>query len=226
MLRFGDCCWGVIMADVRFPKGLYGVTPEWSDTGALCDAIRQAHAGGMVALQWRRKFGDRLDLVKQAEVVGDLCKSLGLVFIINDDWRLALDLDADGVHLGKDDGLIAPARSALGADKYIGRSCYNRIDLAAKALADGVDYIAFGAVYPSSVKPDAPHASLELIKESRDLLAGVTPRPAIITIGGITVDNTAALLSAGADGVAVISSLFESSDIRQTAADFTNLFLL
>lgn len=212
------------MSNTKFPKGLYGITPEWSDTEKLCQAITEAHAGGMVALQWRRKTGTPTEQKKQAQTIRDLCKKLGLIFIINDSWQLAVELDADGVHMGKDDGNIEPARQALGANKIIGRSCYNRIDLAAKALADGVDYIAFGAVYLSSVKPDAPHASLDLIREGRDLVSATSPRPAIVTIGGIDTKNTAPLITAGADSVAVISALFGTNDIQTTAREFTKLF--
>lgn len=212
------------MPSTKFPKGLYGITPDWPDTEKLCDAIKKAHAGGMTALQWRRKTGAITEQKKQALQIRELCQQLGLIFIINDSWQLALELDADGVHLGQDDGHTAPARQALGPKKIIGRSCYNRIDLAAKALADGVDYIAFGAVYPSSTKPHAPHASLELIHEGRDLVTASKPRPAIVTIGGINTNNAAPLLAAGTDSIAVINALFEAQDIQATATKFAELF--
>lgn len=212
------------MPSNQLPKGLYGITPEWSDTEKLCQAIKQAHAGGMAALQWRRKTGSIKEHKQQAQQISELCKNLGLVFIINDNWQLALELNADGVHMGKDDGQIAPARQALGPNKIIGRSCYNRIDLAAQAITDGVNYIAFGAVYPSTIKPNAPHANLELIHEGIDLVTAATTRPTIVTIGGINLNNAAPLVAAGVDNIAVISALFDTPDIQATAKRFADLF--
>src|SRR3546814_67221 len=148
---------------LRFPKGLYGVTPEWDDTDKLLAAIRAAAAGGMAALQWRRKTATAQEGLAQVRQVAALCRELGLTCIVNDDWRLAALIDADGVHLGREDGSLAQARLALGSEKIIGVSCYNEPALAAQALKADVDYIAFGAMYPSSVKPKAVRATLEQI---------------------------------------------------------------
>ncbi|NYT36179.1 thiamine phosphate synthase [Allopusillimonas soli] len=211
---------------IRFPRGLYGITPEWDDTEALRLAIANAAAGGMTALQWRRKNIAPGQRVAQAREVVAQCRTLGVVSIINDDWRLAALVDADGVHLGRDDGSLAEARIALGTDKIIGCSCYNEPALAALALEGGADYVAFGAIYPSSTKPQAVHATLEHIKAGR-LLAesrGERPRPSVVAIGGITAENAAAVIHAGADSVAMISALFSSSDIRATAARCSALF--
>ncbi len=220
------------MTTPRFPRGLYGVTPDWADTDRLLAAIEQAHAGGMTALQWRRKLGAPADLRVQARAVRDLCLRLGLVLIVNDDWRLAADLDADGAHLGRDDGAVAQARLALGSDKLIGCSCYDQPELAARRLRDDADYIAFGALYPSGVKPDAVRATLDHVRAGRRLAeahlngapAGGTRRPAVVAIGGITPDNAAPVIQAGADSVAIISALFDAPDIRAAARRFTTLF--
>src|SRR3546814_20635047 len=99
---------------LRFPKGLYGVTPEWDDTDKLLAAIRAAAAGGMAALQWRRKTATAQEGLAQVRQVAALCRELGLTCIVNDDWRLAALIDADGVHLGREDGSMAQARLALG----------------------------------------------------------------------------------------------------------------
>jgi thiamine-phosphate pyrophosphorylase len=213
----------------RFPRGLYGVTPDWADTDRLLAAIEQAHAGGMTALQWRRKLGAPADLRAQARAVRDLCLRLGLVLIVNDDWRLAADLDADGAHLGRDDGAVAQARLALGSDKLIGCSCYDQPELAARRLRDDADYIAFGALYPSGVKPDAVRATLDHVRAGRALVeqpatTGGTRRPAVVAIGGITPDNAAPVIQAGADSVAIISALFDAPDIRAAARRFAALF--
>lgn len=216
----------------RFPRGLYGVTPDWADTGRLLAAIEQAHAGGMTALQWRRKHGAPADLRAQARAVRDLCLRLGLVLIVNDDWRLAADLDADGAHLGRDDGAVAQARLALGSDKLIGCSCYDQPELAARRLREDADYIVFGAMYPSSVKPDAVRATLDHVRAGRRLAeaqvsgapAGGMRRAAVVAIGGITPDNAAPVIQAGADSIAVISALFEAPDIRAAARRCADLF--
>ena len=220
------------MSPLLFPRGLYGVTPEWADTDRLLAAIGQAHAGGMTVLQWRRKQGAPAGLRAQALAVRDLCLRLGLPLIVNDDWRLAADLDADGVHLGRDDGGVAQARLALGPHKLIGCSCYDQTALAARRLRDGADYIAFGALYPSGVKPDAVRATLDHVRAGRRLAethihgapAGGMRRAAVVAIGGITPDNAAPVIQAGADGVAIISALFDAPDIRAAARRFADLF--
>src|SRR5690606_26462723 len=105
-----------LMNALRFPKGLYGITPEWDDTDRLLQAIEAAARGGMTALQWRRKTIAPHARLPQARQVADLCRAHHIVCIINDDWRLAAAIDADGVHLGRDDGSLADARVALGTE--------------------------------------------------------------------------------------------------------------
>lgn len=215
---------------LRFPKGLYGITPEWDDTERLVTAIEQAARGGMTALQWRRKTAQAHDGMVQARTVRQRCHELGVVFIVNDDWRLATIIDADGVHLGRDDSNIAKARTALGLDKLIGSSCYNDLDLARQAIDDGADYIAFGAVYPSAIKPDAVRASLDVIRAGRELAESslaASPsgtRVTVVAIGGITPDNATAVINAGADSIALISGLFGATDIQATASRCQTLF--
>jgi thiamine-phosphate pyrophosphorylase len=211
---------------LRFPRGLYGVTPEWDDTDRLLAAVDAAFHGGMAALQWRRKTGAPQARLAQVRRVADHCKQLGLVFIVNDDWRLAALVNADGVHLGRDDGSLTDARLALGPEKILGCSCYNDPGLAIQALLADVDYIAFGAMHPSSIKPSAPRATLAHIAQARALVESqpVRPRPAVVAIGGLTPENSAAVVHAGADSIALISGLFERPDIRATAAQCASLF--
>lgn len=215
---------------LRFPKGLYGITPEWDDTERLLNAIDQAAAGGMTALQWRRKTAGPQDSMVQARMIRERCRELGVLFIVNDDWRLATIIDADGVHLGRDDGSIAKARTALGADKLIGSSCYADLDLARQAISNDADYIAFGAVYPSAVKPHADRAGLDIIRAGRELAdsrvatSADGKRVAVVAIGGITPDNAAPLVEAGADSIALITGLFEAADIHTAASRCQALF--
>lgn len=212
----------------RFPRGVYGITPDWQDTDRMLEAVRQAANGGMTAVQWRRKSGDQASRLAQATKLRDLCHALGVVFIVNDSLETALYLDADGLHMGREDGELAAARLALGPDRLLGASCYNQPELAAQALAAGADYIAFGAMYPSQVKPDAVQASLEHLRAGRQLTTQAndtdTPRSAVVAIGGITADNAAPVIEAGADSIALISGLFESPDIQTMAARCSALF--
>lgn len=219
------------MTDIRttrFPRGLYGVTPEWDDTDRLLNAVEQAALGGMKALQWRRKTGDEKTRWAQAAAVRERCRALGVLFLVNDDVETALRLDADGVHLGRDDGPLHLARRMLGEGRILGASCYNQPELAALALQDDVDYIAFGAMYPSQVKPNAVQASLDHVEAGRRMVALHEPdeptRAAVVVIGGITADNAPALVQAGADSIALISGLFEAADIQAEAARCAALF--
>jgi len=202
----------------RFPQGLYGLTPQWPDVARLVDAVTRAARGGMVALQWRRKHLSAQEHLLQARQMVTLCRSLEVLFIVNDDWQLARAVDADGVHLGRDDGSLRDARLALGAEKIIGCSCYDQPALARLAMKDGADYVAFGALYPSDTKPDAVRASCAHIAQGRRMAdAYPGPRPAVVAIGGITPENAAAAVRAGADSIALTQGLFEARDITQAA---------
>lgn len=212
---------------LRFPRGLYGITPEWDDTDQLIHALEQAAAGGMVALQWRRKTASPQGRLDQARRVSQRCRELGVVFIVNDDWRLASMIDADGVHLGREDGDPVEVRQALGPHKIMGSSCYNDLELARRALAADVDYIAFGSVYASQVKPDAIRASLATVSQGLALARSAVSgglRAAIVAIGGITPENLPPVIAAGADSAALISGLFGAPDIQTAASSCTALF--
>ena len=211
---------------LRFPRGLYGVTPEWDDTSRLLDAIKAAFDGGMQVLQWRRKLADPERYQQQLDAVLALCQQIGLPLLINDHWHLATELPLAGAHIGRQDGSIAQARATLAPNQWLGTSCYNDLVLAENALAQNVDYIAFGAMYPSIIKPDAPRATLQNIQQARLLCEqhDSTMRPAVVAIGGIQLSNAAPLIEAGVDSVAVISGLFEATDIYAEARAFSRLF--
>lgn len=215
---------------LRFPRGLYGITPEWDDTQRLLTAIRAAHAGGMQVLQWRRKQIAKNTALHQTQrqAVHELCIELNLPFIINDDWQIARDLHTTGVHLGREDGALAQVRQELHSDQWLGCSCYNQLELAEKALALGVHYVAFGTAFSSTIKPDAPRATLDIYQKGRQLCEQNSSnhhRAAVVAIGGINTENAALLVEAGVDSIAVISSLFESSDVYSTARAFSRLFI-
>jgi thiamine-phosphate pyrophosphorylase len=169
-------------------------------------------------LQYRNKCADAALRLEQAQALRALTREFLAPLIINDDVLLARQAGADGVHLGNADGSIAAAREVLGCGKVIGASCYNQLSLAYAAAAQGADYVAFGAFFPSAVKPDAVVATPELLRQARRELD--VP---LVAIGGITSDNGAQLVSAGAHALAVISALFGATDIRDAARQFSNL---
>jgi thiamine-phosphate pyrophosphorylase len=140
-------------------------------------------------------------------------------FVVNDDVELAVAAGADGVHLGLDDAEIAHARQHLGDRRLIGVSCYNRLDLARQAVGAGADYVAFGSFFCSPTKPLAVAAGPDLLVQARRELA--LP---VVAIGGISPENGGALVTAGADMLAVISAVFAATDITAAARAFAPCF--
>ena len=199
-------------------QGLYAVTPDIDDTQLLCKMVESALQGGADLVQYRNKLADKNVQFAQASALLNICQRYHKPLIINDDAMLAKKIDADGVHLGATDGDIGAARKLLGANKIIGASCYNQIALAESAAAQGATYIAFGACFASSTKPNAPVASLALLNEAKKL------NLPIVAIGGITLQNAQLLKQAGANAIAVVNALFSSQNIAQTATDFKQLF--
>ncbi len=200
-------------------RGLYAITPDLADTAKLLRRVEPALAGGTAILQYRNKLADSLLAFEQAEALRALTRRYGACFIINDNLELALQTDADGVHLGSDDGDLAQARAWLPRGRLLGASCYDDLTLARAALANGADYVAFGAVFASGTKPLARRASPELIRSARAEFSAP-----IVAIGGITQTNAHEVVSAGADCIAVIAALFESEDIENTARNFSSIF--
>jgi thiamine-phosphate pyrophosphorylase len=195
-------------------RGLYAITPEADDGDVLLCKIERAIAGGIALLQYRRKARGGLE---EARALAALCRSRGVLFIVNDDVELALACGADGAHLGRDDGALAAGRARLG-DRLLGASCYDSLSGARAAVAAGADYVAFGSVFVSPTKPAAVRAPLSLFGEARSL--GVP----LVAIGGITLESAPQLLRAGADALAVISDLFDAADIAARARAYGMLF--
>lgn len=200
-------------------SGLYAVTPDGDDTPALIAAVETALAGGARLLQYRNKSADPALRLTQARALLALCRKYRASFIVNDHLDLALAVNADGLHLGADDGSLAAARAQLGPARLLGASCYDRLELALEAERLGADYVAFGSFFASSVKPGAVRAPLTLLREAKRRLS--VP---VVAIGGITLENAPRLIAAGADGVAVISALFGADDVELAARRFSALF--
>jgi thiamine-phosphate pyrophosphorylase len=168
-------------------------------------------------VQYRRKAAS--DREGEAANVLAICRRSGVPLIINDDVQLAARIGADGVHLGKDDCPLDEARTRLGPDAIIGVSCYDSVEAAVLAQRQGAGYVAFGRFFPSRTKPRAPLAHLETLHEARRLIS--VP---IVAIGGITPENGAQLLAAGAHLLAVIDAVFGAPDPEAAAAAFRGLF--
>ena len=200
-------------------SGLYVVTPDEPDTDLLLSKVEAALQGGISVLQYRNKIASHKLQTQQARAILPLCRQYQVPFIINDSIKLCLTLDADGVHLGGDDGNLIEARARLGADKILGASCYNRFDLALSAQEAGADYVAFGACFASSTKPNAPVAGLDLFK-----LAKMQLHIPAVAIGGITLENALSVIQSGTSAIAVINAIFNADDIKLTTQQFTQLF--
>lgn len=200
--------------------GLYVITDDRrAGPRALCSAVSAALRGGARIVQYRDKGQDPARRLAEAQALAELCRAHRAVFLVNDDVDLAVAAGADGVHLGRDDADVAAARGRLPDSGLIGVSCYNRFETARQAAALGADYIAFGSFFPSPTKPAAVRAGPDLLVRARRELA----LPAV-AIGGISPENGAALVRAGADMLAVISAVFAAPDISAAARAFSNCF--
>ena len=206
-------------ARVSSIRGLYGVTPDDADSARLMSRVRRALAGGMRVLQYRNKVADGVLRHAQAAALRALCSEYHAALIINDDLDLALAVNADGLHLGGEDGSLAAARARLGPNKLLGASCYRSLENAERALAEGADHIAFGSFFVSTVKPGAVRSTPALLTEAKQKF-----KVPVVAIGGITLDNASQVIAAGAGSVAVITALFGALDVTAAAQKFNALF--
>ncbi|MEE2930454.1 MAG: thiamine phosphate synthase [Pseudomonadota bacterium] len=191
---------------------LYLITPpQIEDVPAFVDLFRAAIQGGDVAsLQIRLKQGDQIDPIATravAQAVKRICQAEHIALIINDSPQLARALEADGVHLGMNDMDIAEARAIVGEDMIIGATCKNSRHQAMIAGEAGADYVAFGAFYPSETKSDTTPAEPDVLTWCQMFLT--LP---CVAIGGITLENAAPLVSAGADFLAVSNGVWNHND--------------
>jgi thiamine-phosphate pyrophosphorylase len=197
-------------------SGLYVITADTTTVEDLASAIR----GGASIVQYRDKSNDVSKRLREASAIRVLCAEKGVLFIVNDDVELAASVEADGVHVGREDADCASARERLGDEAIIGVSCYNDFSRAEAAFRAGASYIAFGAFFGSPTKPEAPRATTDLLLRAKREL----PLP-VVAIGGITPQNGASLINAGADMLAVITAVFSQPDIAGASRQFSDLFL-
>lgn len=202
--------------------GLYALTPDDNLLPRLSALVESALKGGVRWVQYRNKIAPAPLRRAQAAELLRICRAHGAKLIINDDIWLAVEIGADGAHIGRDDipgGSLSTARDALGSKRILGVSCYDDLDRAEVAVDAGADYIAIGSVFASVSKPDATRASLDLVTEAKKRF-----KVPVCAIGGITVKNAPEVIKSGADMVAVLSDLFDAMDIQKQAEKFRHLF--
>lgn len=200
--------------------GLYAITDRKLASGeGIAAQVECALQGGARLIQYRDKGEDRARRIDEARALLTLCRTYGIPLIINDDLELAQECGADGVHIGRGDADLALARRGLGPEAIIGVSCYDDLQRAARAQAGGANYLAFGRFFPSGTKPRAAQADLALLHQARAVL-----HLPLVAIGGITPENGAQLIRAGADMLAVIQGVFGQPDIRGACREFAKLF--
>jgi len=199
-------------------QGLYVITDPALCGANIINKVEQAISGGAQIIQYRNKTA-RQQQLDEAKALQSLCQKYHRIFIINDDIALAKAVNADGVHLGQTDEAIHTAREQLGNEKIIGVTCHSDLNAAKEAQSQGADYIAFGRFYPSQTKPSAPPAKIDILHQAQSRLQ----RP-IVAIGGITIENAATLITAGADMLAVIHAVFGQENIKQSAQNLSQLF--
>ena len=191
----------MIQADLNKKiRGIYAITPDQTlELNSIENTIKKYN---IQILQYRRKNLNANTQLKEAKQLQQLCQKHHTLFIINDDINLAQKIKADGVHLGAQDDSISIARARLREGAVIGVSCYNDVDYALKAQQQGANYVAFGALFPSSTKPNAVQCSLDTITQAKPSL-----NIPIVGIGGINFDNQQNAFDAGCDAVAMINAL-------------------
>lgn len=197
---------------------LYAVTDRsWLNGRTLYEQVEDALKGGATFIQLREKKLDKEDFLKEAIEIQALCRQYHVPFVINDDVDIALQIDADGVHVGQSDMEAGDVRAKLGPDKIIGVSAQT-VEQAVLAEQRGADYLGVGAVFPTGSKDDADdvsHDTLQAICEAVQI--------PVIAIGGISKNNVLQLKGRGICGIAVISAIFAQSDIKAATEELKNL---
>lgn len=196
--------------------GLYAISDDRLSDQDMINKSAIIIQHGAVMFQYRNKHDMQISTAYRLKA---LCQKYQVLLIINDNLNLAIEIDADGVHLGHHDSAIEQARDKIGRDKIIGVSCYDNLERAKMAEQASADYVSFGAFYPSTTKPDATSPLVNILTKARQCLS-----IAVVGIGGITINNGQHLLTAGADYLAVISDLYQAEDIVKQCQCYTKLF--
>ena len=174
---------------------------------------------GVKFFQFRSKKAVKNE--KLASEILNLCEKFGAKFIVNDDIKFAKKIGAKAVHLGKDDENIKEAFEILGKDAYVGVSCYNDINLAINAAKNGASYAAFGSLFTSPTKPNAPKCGLEVVKEAKQIL-----NLPVCVIGGINETNIGSLSHTKPDLIAIISAIYKDGNIKENIKNLQRIIEL
>lgn len=197
---------------------LYLVTPPALGLGAFAPVLRDTLSGGDVAcVQLRLKGLADAEVLRIGAALRPIVQDAGAAFIVNDRPDLAATLDADGVHVGQSDARYAQARAAMGKERIVGVTCHNSRHLAMEAAEAGADYVAFGAFYPTGTKEPSHWAEPEIL----EIWSEIAETPCV-AIGGITLDNAAPLVHAGADFLAVSAGVWAHHQGPRAAVEAFN----
>ncbi|MCY1118399.1 thiamine phosphate synthase [Bacillus safensis] len=206
---------------IKQQLSVYFIMGTTNTTRQPLNVVKEAIQGGITMFQFREKGEKALqgDEKKQlARQIQALCQEANVPFIVNDDVQLAIDLDADGVHVGQEDTNAKDVRERIG-NKILGVSTHN-LDEVKQAMKDGADYVGMGPVYPTETKKDTRSVQgVSLITEVRRHGLQIP----IVGIGGITYDNAAPVIQAGADGISIISAISQSADPKKAAEELKSL---
>ncbi len=195
------------------------MTPNELDTKLLVAKVEAALKGGVRLVQYRNKAAGKSLLLRQATALLAACRAYGALLIINDHLDLCARIDADGIHLGAADCRPGPVRRLLGADKIIGVSCYNQLNLAHEAEAEGANYVTFGAYFSSDTTSKLINAPLDIFQQAKQTL-----KIPVVGFGEITIDHAVHVKAAGADAIAVIDTLFEAKNITNLCEQFNAVY--
>lgn len=203
--------------DIRCSMLLYAVTDRaWLRGRELADLVREAIAGGATFVQLREKSAPREEVRALAVEIRDICAAEGVPFVIDDDVELAVEVGADGVHVGQEDTVCEQARALLGEDAIVGVSAQT-VEEALAAQAAGADYLGVGALHPTATKPDAVDVTGEELKR----ICEAVDIP-VVGIGGVDASTACELAGSGVAGGAVVSALFAADDPRAAAKDLVH----
>lgn len=193
---------------------LYAITDRhWLGEQTLHEQVQETLEGGATFIQLREKELDYDTFLEEAYDIKELCREYDVPFVINDNVELAVECDADGVHVGQSDMAAGDVRKLIGPDKILGVSAQT-VEQAKLAEEKGADYLGVGAVFPTGSKDDADEVSHETLKAICDAVS--IP---VVAIGGITIDNIPELAGSGICGISVISAIFAAEDIQQATID-------
>ncbi len=201
-------------------RGLYAVTDTvLIPRDRFAETVEAAVRNGATMVQLREKETPPEEVARLGKELLAVTRKYGALLIVNDHPSVALDIGADGVHVGIDDPPVAEARALVGPDMIIGASCYGDVEKAVEAAAAGADYVAFGTPFPSPTKVKRTDISLDIFQAAKQRI-----QVPVVAIGGITLDNAAQVIEAGADAIAVVSGIFAAPDVGAASQALAALF--